>query len=400
VPKRTNLFTSNGKSEKIFMVKLYRKSGSRLGNHIVIELKHKDEEKQSAGGTFSKITSFASQWSQVFTLIVVVFGYFYTVIPVFQKEKLSEDIARLELENNVIKKNVERSQNEMALAEASFESLATEYAIKKEEIDRLNREYEKVEASLKIAINDLHNKNQQIKDVVRKIYDVEKEYMQGKRRLPGEFIARFKTDIAYDVFKKDKSLKLADQLKEYFPEPIAQGNKNLEQLRLRISESTSDLNKEALEKLFTDYRNGLKKHEVILSCNTPDYMKWGNSFDESFSLAMKNIDSCVAHHFNNIATEKGWSKSDLRSLQKSEFWGKQESINREVCTTAFELLMEKLYREHWEYVVDPCMERLENLSVIVLDDFKTDSLKKLVDTSPPTEEQIKIEVANMIVNWN
>lgn len=382
------------------MNRYQKKYISRTGNHIVIEIKDKSERKKLEQSRFSRITSFASQWSQVLTLMVVVFGYFYTVIPVFQKEKLSEDNARLELENDGIKKSIERSQAEMTLKEESFKRLESEYSIKKEEIDRLNHEYGMVVASLKISKNELNKKTEKINIVERQIYDVEKEYMQGKRKLPGEFIAIFKSQITYEIFKRDESKDIAEQLKTYFPDPLTQGNKNLEQLRDRIKESTSDINRDALERMATDYEKGLRKNEALLSCNSPDYKKWEVSFIDSFSVSMKNMDSCVAHHFRNMTIKNGWSKSYLKSLQNSEFWSNQTSLNKESCATAFDLLMEKIYRERWEHVIDPCMERLKKLSVVVLDGLKADNLKELVDSSPPTEEYIQKEVSSMIANWN
>lgn len=58
------------------------------------------EEKNGSSSGFGKYSAIIANLSQVLMLIVVVWGYLYTVLPVFQKEKLTEDLARLEIEKS------------------------------------------------------------------------------------------------------------------------------------------------------------------------------------------------------------------------------------------------------------------------------------------------------------
>ena len=46
----------------------------------------------------AKVSNILAQWAQVATLAVLVFGYFYTVRPVFQKERLDEEVAQLQIQ--------------------------------------------------------------------------------------------------------------------------------------------------------------------------------------------------------------------------------------------------------------------------------------------------------------
>ena len=45
-----------------------------------------------------------SHIAQIILVAVAVFGYFYTVVPVYQKELLSENIAQKEIELNTLQK--------------------------------------------------------------------------------------------------------------------------------------------------------------------------------------------------------------------------------------------------------------------------------------------------------
>lgn len=50
-----------------------------------------------------------SHLSQVFLVAFAIFGYFYTVRPIYQKELLSEDIAKKEVELNSLKDELKKS---------------------------------------------------------------------------------------------------------------------------------------------------------------------------------------------------------------------------------------------------------------------------------------------------
>ena len=75
-----------------------------------------DESNTSAPSTSSshsgldRISSLASQWAQVLMLALVAFGYFYTVRPVYQKEVLEEESAKLKIENSRTKREVSIAQ--------------------------------------------------------------------------------------------------------------------------------------------------------------------------------------------------------------------------------------------------------------------------------------------------
>ncbi|EBD0823393.1 hypothetical protein FHE22_12195, partial [Salmonella enterica] len=61
----------------------------------------------------NKVDVFLSRVSHVSQFVLVafaIFGYFYTVRPNYQKELLSEDIAKKEVELNKLKTAMENSQ--------------------------------------------------------------------------------------------------------------------------------------------------------------------------------------------------------------------------------------------------------------------------------------------------
>lgn len=80
-----------------------------------------------------------ANFSQPALLALGVFGYFYTVVPVFQNQQLQEQTAKLELEKNA--------------AERKLISLKDEQIKVQEEIDKLQKKWE-VERSLNTKLSD------------------------------------------------------------------------------------------------------------------------------------------------------------------------------------------------------------------------------------------------------
>ncbi|MEX3777049.1 hypothetical protein [Pseudomonas sp. MYb118] len=77
--------------------------------------------------------------SQVLMLAVAVVGYFYTVRPVFQKEVVSEDLARLQLEQQKLQHQMEGQAESLQAGEAKNKDLADQRASIEKQIVTLTR---------------------------------------------------------------------------------------------------------------------------------------------------------------------------------------------------------------------------------------------------------------------
>jgi hypothetical protein len=67
-------------------------------------------------------------WAQIATVVVVVFGYFYTVRPVFQLQLLQEQTAQLQLDNTSAKQRLDQTKAEQVSAQAKLNALGAELA--------------------------------------------------------------------------------------------------------------------------------------------------------------------------------------------------------------------------------------------------------------------------------
>jgi 2-succinyl-5-enolpyruvyl-6-hydroxy-3-cyclohexene-1-carboxylate synthase len=95
-------------------------------------------------------------WAQIATVFVVVFGYLYTVRPVFQLQLLQEQTAQLQLDNASAKQRLDQTIAEQASAQTKLNALHAELASmaksRDDLADRLNQESQReVQAMQKMA---------------------------------------------------------------------------------------------------------------------------------------------------------------------------------------------------------------------------------------------------------
>lgn len=99
----------------------------------------------------NKVDIFLSRVSHISQFVLVafaIFGYFYTVRPIYQKELLSEDIAKKEVELNKLKTSMVHSQKSLIHNEALRQDLESSIA-------KLDLQYKKSEEKLNLINSEL-----------------------------------------------------------------------------------------------------------------------------------------------------------------------------------------------------------------------------------------------------
>lgn len=87
-----------------------------------------------SGGSRESWSAKLGAWSQIGMLLLVAFGYFYTVRPVFQHQLLQEQAAKLEIEKLEIERGLAELNQEKAEAENDLVSLRD--ALEREKVER------------------------------------------------------------------------------------------------------------------------------------------------------------------------------------------------------------------------------------------------------------------------
>ncbi|WP_165729648.1 hypothetical protein [Enterobacter hormaechei] len=88
-----------------------------------------------------------SHFSQFVLVAFAIFGYFYTVRPIYQKELLSEEIAKKEVDLNALKSELHKSNRQLLNNQAAqiklredIEVLKQQFKVSEEELNSVNKE--------------------------------------------------------------------------------------------------------------------------------------------------------------------------------------------------------------------------------------------------------------------
>jgi len=348
-----------------------------------------------------------ANWSQVVMVGVVAWGYFYTVIPVFQKEKISEDLARLEIEKASWQREIDRHKEQVSESKRDIERLNRTRSDLAKVVTRLHAESSAARARIKSSEEELSRAREQL-DTTRasltktesRLYEVQKLEILGRGPMPVEHVALLNNTISsFDIFKRGNESSVAENLKTSYIQPSVMIEEKVQELEHRMVRPLSDASKNAEGRLVEEYKKGLGENSHLLHCPEPNFHEWQNAYLNALSIGEKMHDECIFRHSRKRNPDEDWASSDLEKIMSSDSWNEQRRLYSVSCETSIRGSVEKTFREKWKFVYEPCQQRLQNLSAIALSDKEVAELLPFRDLSPPTEAEVRSEVRSMIVNW-
>ncbi|MDQ2045861.1 hypothetical protein NRL14_19340 [Pseudoalteromonas sp. 20-92] len=367
-----------------------------------------DERKNSSSSGFEKYSAIIANFSQVLMLVVVVWGYLYTVLPVFQKEKLTEDLARLEIEKSRWEqeienyaKNIQRNQAELSLLESDKYELENSLTRIRSEKEQGERELELLAGREKISREKLKTTADALADAENQLYEQQRLRLLGKTPISIEFVFLLnKARNTFSIFERDSASTVADGLASAFIQPIEFVDKKLDKLQEQANSVSSEIYRNVQLRLIDEFKAGIQRNASVLQCPEPNFQSWEAEFGGALSLGNEMVESCIDFHFKVRAEEEDWSQREISSLQSSEFWNEQRGIYSRSCSIAIDYKIRDLYRKRWIHVNKPCEERLREMSSIALEPEPILSLTPFRDMSPPSESYIRSEVQALIDGWD
>lgn len=347
---------------------------------------------------FPKLVRVGAHLAQIFTLFVLAGGYFYTVLPVFEKQKISEELAKLQIEQESWSRKIDEAQNELRalkVAKKSLERALSDLQERRNEAVERQAAAESEAARLAARSDSLQRT---ITRAERKLYQLQKSQLLGTGKLPPHFIALVNSTVP--GFDREEIADLSENLKASYPSPLEIAQAQVEAFEEAIGEARDPTARKSLAKLLADFQNGIKSNGQILICPNPGFDTWRMAFAGSFPLEDKLIDECVEMHFEHQAAEQGWSDREVRKLRKSKFWSDQSEAYENICSFSLPRAVELYFHKRWMAVVEPCRERVEKLASIVLGDTLAPDLSPFRSVAPPTKSEIDAEVRRMIAEWH
>lgn len=396
------------KSEDVLIMAIPRRERNKDTKEIIRSLNMISEKLDglsTSPSVIEKVGSIFSNWSQVLMLVVVVFGYVYTVIPVLQKEQVSEQLAKLEMEKSkwddkvsAINEVLDRKKREAEKLDVLREKLLSDLDVIKKEKEKIEADYNNVNTAYVKTKQQLINSQEVLKNAEQELYEQQKRQLLGKDPLPRSsmVVLRKSYDLLGDftlTFDFDEVDKTSEKLKETIFAPYEVGEEVLLKLKDLI-EISKGVDKQAKHRLHSSYKKGLAKHALSLICPSPNYDAWEATFRESKKLVAPNVARCVDKMFSERAVKESWSKLDIKNLKNSDFWNKQSQIYASGCRFSIESNIRGAFEEEWDKITDPCRERVFKLNSIVLGDIESFKLEKFGDISPPQLSLIESKIVD------
>lgn len=348
-------------------------------------------EKKSAHEKWGAI--FAN-WSQVAMLLIVLFGYIYTVLPVVQKEQIAEQLAALEIE----KKNWDKKFNDT-----------------RSKIDEKNIELQKLQQSKKLLLKDITTLNLEKNKITETLHYTRSEFTRISTELKkaktninsatNALLVQNKQSLLGNITINENILPIIDnswgihesftyhnqqtniKLKESYPLPLKYANKILTRLYDSYNQANG-IDRSAKYKLYNQYKSGIAKHQNSLTCPTPNFEAWEASFSEARHLISSLIPSCIEDEFEKTINKEIRSSDKVLDLEKTQLWTQQEKTFKSLCELRLEFRVGDVFRNEWEKMAAPCEERLLKVSNIVLGESDPAKLRPFTDFSPPSNEFI------------
>jgi hypothetical protein len=338
-----------------------------------------------------RLGAILSSWSQVAMLAVVVYGYVYTVIPVLQKEQISEELAKLEIEKDTWDESVKSIKDELIEKEKSLVAIDTLKEKLKKEIEDLLAEKEKASQALykkeqeyTIVSRELADANKTVEIAIHDLLEQQKLILLGKNSLPSNFFTALNFGLNNrDIFSFEKESKISESLAKSYPNPYENADKIIKQLN-KLRKSSIGIDMLAKEQLYNDYKKGLDKNSHLLMCPKPNFEEWESNFIKLKEPNNNFISSCEQKSLDAHAVRESWTPSQLKELNKNKSLKDLKKYYSSSCKISVEYNLQSIFREAWDEVVKPCRDRVFRLNSVVLGDVPANELEPFNDISPPS----------------
>lgn len=349
--------------------------------------------------------SIAASLSQVVMVVVVVFGYVYTVRPVFQKEVISEDLARLQLEQRAWGKQIEEQKKQLEIGQQKNKLLEKERIELVSSLSSLKDAHQlatqKAKAASKqaqAAVDRANSLDKSFKDAVARQIDFRKSELTGSGKIASPWVQAMNRPYVGDFFDYEKRADVAVNLKKVQLVPIRAAEGVLNELRVGLSAAASTSSRIVEHELLNAYEKGIKKNSALLVCPIPNYDSWQNSFLKAMERVDHFREECVDHLFQKQVLAQNWSHELAGQVKKSKEWKATLEQFDEMCAITLRFSVERLFNETWDVADAPCKERYMSASAIVLEE-KSDKLSPLREFIPPNGKDVDSALSSAIRNW-
>lgn len=360
----------------------------RLRFQSVTSQKAENEGVQSIQNV-DKWSNRIAQWSQVAMLSLVGFGYFYTVRPVYQRDLLEEQTAKLQLEQQSLQRLNEESTARLKRSEKSLSSLLEKRTDLEDQIRKLQArqarsqvELQTLKRSSAISKAELHRLTALNKTQDRQI--VENQLRLFRETGSWAWTRSYLSDGHINVFVAADPDKIDKWSRESLSQPIDEIIKAID-VELSSGDYFSLPEPHSVSRsIILDFRGKILAAREHLLCPAIDRSAWAKAWKNAQRANLETGDDCVAMHVNHTAQEEGWTRSQLASWKKSAQYKSYESSYLAACKVMSNYHADRLIADAYEKYESPCRNRLFYAQDIA--DGSLDRVEPVGSPIPPSPE--------------
>ncbi|WDJ46370.1 hypothetical protein JH286_16160 [Xanthomonas campestris pv. campestris] len=326
----------------------------------------------------------AANWSQLLTLLLLGFGYFYTVRPVYQKDLLEEQSAKLQIE----KEKLER-QNALAFSKAkTMQESLSELQTRREALQQQNSDLQIQQNSLSREVGKLRQSSrvldQQLAILNGQNANQREQLLEGhKTLLKGSLLywARGVLDDR-DILPFSGGNEGVNRWVNKVPLQPAQVvlgviDKELADKSYFGLPAPQDISKQVVE----EFRQGVLTHKDGLMCPNVDRRAWKDAWLRTRQHYLSQLSECVDAGMVSVYRDQGFNLAQFPTLRRTTNWKRQADILANSCRIVAEREAGELFDQAWRGLEQACQARLFNAATIALGG--TPELPKFPATEPP-----------------
>ncbi|HYW77201.1 MAG TPA: hypothetical protein VFA48_11370 [Gammaproteobacteria bacterium] len=298
----------------------------------------------------------------------MVFGYFYTVRPVFQKERLSEEVAQLQIKRT-------RSKKELAAVREQITGMRARLARAKKENKTLQGHYDTLKIKQRKLLDSASVAEQKRKRAIKQL-SIEQKRLGHIRALY--------TGAAYQIFEERLQMRISvpflrfrrifskDFSKAKIIEKISAAVPNIRSL---INSSLDDFkptkrvrNKHPLwmsgtfQSIVSKFRSEFKERESSIRIVRVNAKLWGDAYVSQLAKARKLRYRCVDKYWKGLAKHEKWGAGNLADMRSSKEYGKRQgAIFKQDCRIMGEYKITRSFSDAWSKYYTEVMNRVTSI---------------------------------------
>lgn len=286
------------------------KSKPRVERDAVSTRRDETVSATSTTGERNHWVWFAAQCAQVIGVVVAIVGYFMTVVPVLQKERLEEQAAALENE-------IETAEESLAKTILERDKASVQAARLSDKIGDLDTEIESLSLRERAAAERTSAAELAARLAKTSAADAESYASTAKAQLSAYLMqtlsgATPQTLNPRKVFSKlmspdpfvFESVSIATDLEAAHLDPFELATIGASNAKRWAEESPEDISKPVLAELAKKLEQGLAAHKSLLACPSVDFKAWEDRFQSARLELGVLISGCTEKYWRRVASSE------------------------------------------------------------------------------------------------